>query len=113
MIYRRVLSLSFGVLIAIALVRCVNGQTTDQSATNVEATASSTQISISITQPTYGFNVLPGSVRRIFATVVNGKTNAIAWSVTGGAKLSSSTGNWVDVTAPETGSKCSIQGEEK
>jgi hypothetical protein len=113
MVYRRVLSLSFGVLIAIALVGCLNGQTTDQSASHADGAASSAQISISITQPTYGFNVLPGSVRRIFATVMNGKTNAVAWSVTGGAKLSSNTGNWVDVMAPETGSRCAIQGEEK
>jgi uncharacterized membrane protein len=67
-------------------------------------------ISIAITQPAYGFNVLPGSVRRIYATVANGITNGVNWSVTGGASLSTSSGNWVDVTAPSTGSSCSIQG---
>ena len=67
-------------------------------------------ISIAITQPEYGFNVIPGSVRRIYATVTNGLTNAVSWSVTGGATLSSNTGNWVDVTAPATGSSCSING---
>jgi hypothetical protein len=67
-------------------------------------------ISIAITQPAYGFNVLAGSLRRIFATVTNGVTNGVAWSVTGGATISSTTGNWVDVTAPSTGSSCSING---
>ena len=69
-------------------------------------------ISIAITQPEYGFNVIPGSVRRIYGTVSNGLTGAINWSVTGGASLSSSVGNWVDVTAPATGSSCSINGTE-
>ena len=67
-------------------------------------------LSIAITQPAYGFNVLPGSVRRIYATVTNGITNGVNWSVAGGGVLSSSTGNWVDVTAPSAGSSCSIQG---
>jgi uncharacterized membrane protein len=69
-------------------------------------------ISVAITQPAYGFNVLPGSVRRVFATITNGKTNAVNWSVTGGATLSAATGNWVDVTAPATGSSCSINGTD-
>jgi len=69
-------------------------------------------ISIAIAQPTYGFNVLPGSVRRIFATVANGVTNGVNWSVKGGATLSSNTGNWVDVTAPAKGTSCSINGTD-
>jgi uncharacterized membrane protein len=67
-------------------------------------------LSISVTQPTYGFNVLPGSVRRIYATVSNGVTNGVNWSVSGGAALSATAGPWVDVTAPTTGSSCSING---
>ena len=67
-------------------------------------------ITISVTQPTYGFNVLPGSVRRIYATVTNGSTNGVNWTVNGGATLSAGSGNWVDVTAPATGSSCSING---
>ncbi|HEY1901987.1 MAG TPA: hypothetical protein VGG56_06135 [Terracidiphilus sp.] len=67
-------------------------------------------ISIAVTQPTFGFNVLPGSVRRIYATVTNGVTDAVNWSVTGGATLSSNSGHWVDVTAPATGNSCSITG---
>jgi hypothetical protein len=70
-------------------------------------------ISIAITHPVYGFNVLPGSVRRIYATVKNGKTNGVSWTVSDGAKLSATTGNWVDVTAPGKGSSCGIQGNEK
>ncbi|MGH9617284.1 MAG: hypothetical protein ACRD28_11130, partial [Acidobacteriaceae bacterium] len=66
-------------------------------------------ISIAITQPKYGFNVLPGSVRRIYATVTGGTTNAVNWSVDGGATLSATTGHWVDVTAPASGSHCSIK----
>lgn len=70
------------------------------------------KLSVSIIQPEFGFNVLPGSVRRIFANVANGRTNALAWSVTGGGSISSKTGNWVDVTAPASGSSCSIQGKD-
>ena len=81
-------------------------------ALTIQAPASAGPISIAITQPTYGFNVLPGSVRRIYATVTNGITNAVNWSVTGGATLSSTAGNWVDVTAPGTGSSCSINGTD-
>jgi len=76
----------------------------------VQAAAKSTPTAIAITQPAFGFNVLPGSVRRIFATVTGGTTNAVNWSVTGGAKLSSTSGNWVDVTAPAAGSTCAING---
>ena len=77
--------------------------------TNVELTVPG-PLSISVTQPTYGFNVLPGSVRRIYATVSNGVTNGVNWSVSGGAALSATAGPWVDVTAPATGSSCSING---
>jgi uncharacterized membrane protein len=79
-------------------------------ALTVQAAAKSTPTSIAITQPAFGFNVLPGSVRRIFATVTGGTTNAVNWSTSGGATLSSTSGNWVDVTAPATGSQCSING---
>src|ERR1700723_3758146 len=44
MTLRRTLSLGFGLLIAIALVACLNGQTTDQSATNADSVASPDQI---------------------------------------------------------------------
>jgi hypothetical protein len=70
-------------------------------------------ISISVHQPSYGFNVLPGSVRRIYATVTNGVTNGVNWTVSGGAALSARTGNWVDVTAPATGSSCAINGTDE
>jgi len=70
------------------------------------------KLHVEISQPGFGFNVLPGSVRRIFAKVTGGKTDALTWSVTGGATLSATTGHWVDVTAPATGSACSIQGKD-
>jgi uncharacterized membrane protein len=76
----------------------------------VKGAQSGSPTAIAITQPTFGFNVLPGSVRRIFATVTNGVTNGVNWSVNGGATLSATTGNWVDVTAPAAGSSCSING---
>jgi len=84
---------------------------TQTSTTNVSLTIPG-PLSIAITQPEFGFNVIPGSVRRIYATVSNGKTNGVNWTVTGGAKLSAAVGNWVDVTAPATGTSCSIQGTE-
>ncbi len=65
-------------------------------------------ISLSITEPTYHFNVIPGSVRRIYATVANGTTNGVNWSVSGGASLSRTSGPWVDVTAPASGASCQI-----
>ncbi len=68
-------------------------------------------ISISVGQPEYGFNVLPSSVRRLFATVVQGTTNDVTWTVKSGAgTLSSTTGSWVDVTAPAAGTSCAITG---
>jgi hypothetical protein len=68
------------------------------------------QVSISVAQPAYGFNVIPGSTRRIFATVNNASVTSADWSViSGSATLSSSSGSWVDVTAPSVGSSCSIK----
>lgn len=64
-------------------------------------------ISLSVQQPMYGFNVIPNSVRRIFATVANGTTNGVNWTVkSGNGTISASTGAWVDVTAPNAGSNC-------
>ena len=74
------------------------------------ASAGGKSTGISITHPEFGFNVLPGSVRRLYATIAGGTTNAVNWSVTGGATLSSTSGHWVDVTAPSTGSHCAING---
>ena len=83
----------------------VGGQTSAHPST---AVSQKPGISIAISQPQYGYNVLPGSVRRIYATVTGGTTDAVNWTVDGGATLSSSTGHWVDVTAPASGSSCSI-----
>jgi len=66
-------------------------------------------VSIAVGQPMYGFNVIPGSTRRIFTTVTNGTTNQVSWAVkSGSGKLSSNSGSWIDVTAPSTGSSCQI-----
>lgn len=68
-------------------------------------------VSVAISQPDYGFNVIPDSTRRVFATVTNGTSNQVRWSVkSGSAQISSTTGPWVDVTAPATGSSCSFTG---
>ena len=75
------------------------------------STVQPSSVSISVAQPEYGFNVIPGSTRRIFATVTNGRTNQVAWTVkSGSAQISSNSGSWIDVTAPATGSSCSITG---
>ncbi len=73
------------------------------------------QIHVDILQPGYGFNVLPGSVRRVFAKVTGGTTNKVVWTVTGGATLGSApaAAEWVDVTAPANGSVCTIGGAGK
>jgi hypothetical protein len=72
--------------------------------------AVSGQVSISVAQPAYGFNVIPSSTRRIFATVSNAKTASANWKIiSGSATLSASAGSWIDVTAPPTGSSCSIK----
>jgi hypothetical protein len=71
----------------------------------------SNAVSISVGQPTYGFNVIPGSTRRIFASVANGSTNGVNWAVkSGSGSISSSNGSWIDVTAPASGSSCQIGG---
>jgi hypothetical protein len=68
-------------------------------------------VSISVGQPSYGFNVIPGSTRRIFASVTNGTTNAVNWSIkSGSGRISSTSGSWIDVTAPASGSACQING---
>src|ERR1035438_10076629 len=110
----RKLSIGLGFSMVLTLAACSESPaaTAIAKAKVMAAAMSSSPISISITQPTYGFNVLPGGVRRIFATVTGGKTNAVNWSVTGGATLSATAGNWVDVTAPATGSICSINGTD-
>ena len=76
--------------------------------TETHAVAATTgPVSIAVKTPQFGFNVLPGSVRRIFATVTNGATNQVNWTVSSGAgTISSTTGSWVDVTAPATGTSC-------
>jgi hypothetical protein len=72
--------------------------------------AAAGQVSISVAQPAYGFNVIPGSIRRIFASVNNTTVRSASWRViTGSATLSASSGSWVDVTAPSVGSSCSIK----
>jgi hypothetical protein len=78
---------------------------------NPPPTQGAKAVSITVGQPEYGFNVIPGSTRRIFATITNGKTNHVTWAVkSGSAQISSNAGSWIDVTAPETGASCSITG---
>ena len=73
----------------------------------VSAPPPTSKVSISVRQPTFGFSVIPGSVRRVFATVTNGTTNGVNWTVkSGGAVASARTGSWIDVTAPTAGSSC-------
>lgn len=75
------------------------------------STPKPSNVSVTIGQPDYGFNVIPGSTRRVFATVANGTTNQVVWTVkSGSAQLSSKSGSWVDVTAPASGSACSYTG---
>jgi hypothetical protein len=100
-------------LVALAACMLALGLANGAGAAAAAQTASPAPISVDITQPTYGFNLLPGSVRRIFATVTGGTTNEVNWTVTGGAKLSSNAGHWVDVTAPSAGSNCAIRESGK
>jgi hypothetical protein len=82
--------------------------TTNPPTTTPPTTTPPGGVGISIAQPPFGFNVIPSATRRIFATVTNGSTNQVKWTVkSGSGKLSSSTGLWVDVTAPSKGSTCS------
>jgi hypothetical protein len=110
---KRVLrSLGFAFFPVAWLTACWLGFETIACAAPVVQEPTSSPITVDITQPVYGFNVLPGSVRRIFATVTGGTTNALQWTVTAGASLSATSGPWVDVTAPPVGSKCSIKGSD-
>ena len=83
----RILFLGLGLSITLTVSACGEGQ-------SGKGQASGGPITVYITQPSFGFNVLPRSVRRIFATVTNGKTDTVNWSVTGGATLSPSNGHW-------------------
>jgi hypothetical protein len=72
-------------------------------------------VAITANQSQYGWQVLPGDVRRIYATITNGTTNKVNWSVastTGGASATlSATANtfpWVDVTVGSTPGTCSV-----
>jgi hypothetical protein len=73
------------------------------------AATSEGPVGITVAQPGFGFNVIPGSERRIFATVTNGTSNEVTWRVKSGtATLSSTSGLWVDVTAGASGTTCSF-----
>jgi len=77
----------------------------------VNPSSGTNSVSITVAQPMYGFNVIPGSTRRIFATVTNGSTNQVNWAVrSGSGMISSTSGSWIDVTAPSSGSSCQISG---
>ncbi len=66
-------------------------------------------VTISVAQPELGFNVLAQSTRRLFATVHNGTTMGVTWTVKSGqAQLKPGNGPWVDVTAPVKGSTCQV-----
>jgi hypothetical protein len=80
-------------------------------------TASAGSVGVSINAPTYGFNVLAGSVRTISAIITNGIGNLVNWTVsgtTGGAtaSLSASTNALpeVTVTLGATSGTCTING---
>ena len=67
------------------------------------------RVSISVAQPAAGFNVIPGSTRRVFAQVTNGATGQVSWSVkSGSAQISANSGSWIDITAGNSGSSCQI-----
>jgi hypothetical protein len=68
-------------------------------------------VGITVGQPPFGFNVIPNSTRRIFATVTNGSTNQVSWALKSGtATISSNSGSWIDVVAGNTGTSCSFTG---
>ncbi|MHB1960244.1 MAG: hypothetical protein ACYCO5_14625 [Acidobacteriaceae bacterium] len=103
---------SLGLVFSMVATLAAFGEGRGAAQTPSMAPVPTPSISIAITQPAYGYNLLPGSVRRIYATVTGGTTDAVNWTVNGGATLSSTTGHWVDVTAPSKGSQCSIKGSK-
>ena len=67
---------------------------------------------IAVRHPKFGFNVIPGSTRRLFATVNGGKTKQVLWTLkSGDAKLEAGKGPWVDVVAGAAGSSCSYTAD--
>ncbi|HUX43851.1 MAG TPA: hypothetical protein VMV57_03775, partial [Terracidiphilus sp.] len=56
--------------------------------TSVPAKANPSTATVTIVHPAMGFSVLPGSVRRLYATVTGGVTNGVTWTVSGGGVLS-------------------------
>lgn len=87
----------------------INFSSSSATTASVTVSAPLSAVSISVAQPDSGFNVIPGSVRRIFARVSNGATNQVTWAVkSGSAQISSSSASWVDVTAGSSGSSCQL-----
>jgi len=81
------------------------------------ATPALAQVAVTFNAPTYGFNVIPGSVRTLNVRITNGTRNLVNWTVsgaTGGASatLSASTNALPIVTATfgATAGTCSIKG---
>ncbi|MCU1222817.1 MAG: hypothetical protein JWQ42_910 [Edaphobacter sp.] len=94
---------AFGIFLAAFLVIHPGA---DNTGTQLQAATG--PVGISVGQPPFGFNVIANSTRRVFATVTNGSTNQVAWTLKSGtATLSSNSGSWIDVTAPATGTSCS------
>jgi len=104
---------STGMLTAVApgtghLIASV-GSILGTDAFTVTAAPAAHAVAISIAQPQFGFNVIPGATRRIFATVTNGSTNHVSWMLkSGSALISTNSGSWIDVTAPASGTSCQI-----
>jgi len=68
----RILSFGLAFSIATTLAAFAAGVSGQASAHLSAAPPQRPRVSISISQPKYGYNVVPGSVRRIYATVTGG-----------------------------------------
>ena len=75
---------------------------------------SNSPVTITIGHPQFGFNVLPGSTRRVFASTSDHTTSNLVWKVkSGDAKLSFTSGLWTDVTIGPKGSSCRFTGNAR
>ncbi|HEU5457562.1 MAG TPA: hypothetical protein VFU68_02980, partial [Terracidiphilus sp.] len=71
----RIFSVTLALPVLCANLACAQGKASEST---------STTATVSVTRPGLGFNVIPGSVRRLYATVSGGVTNGVQWSVKGG-----------------------------
>ncbi|HUX45998.1 MAG TPA: hypothetical protein VMV57_14715, partial [Terracidiphilus sp.] len=69
-------------------IRGTSGSLSGSTNISLAIAGTNSTATVTIVHPAMGFSVLPGSVRRLYATVTGGVTNGVTWTVSGGGVLS-------------------------